>query len=268
MRVGISIFEETPIELIKKIIDWYPDITFEYSYDLLKRLENIERNKLLSLTNSGNAKRNSMHGPMDVDLSSMDESKRKYGIQECINTVQYGKELHCNYIVLHTNAKDQIEESEKEKHIENVIMSITEILHFARLHNVEIAVENVGFWNLTNLVFDQESYLDLFNHLPAAKALIDTGHALINRWDVCEVLRKLDGKIIGMHLHDNDGFHDSHQRIKTGIFEWNKFFHCYRNMLHKPLLTLEYMSLSELSPLDIIKDIENNIIQKLEYEFF
>ena len=72
-------------------------------------------------------------------------------------------------------------------------------------------VENVGYPARKNVLFSQEEFIALFEILPPEwGCLIDTGHALLNHWDLPEVIQKLGSRIHGYHLNQNDGVHDSH----------------------------------------------------------
>ncbi|MGO5023275.1 sugar phosphate isomerase/epimerase family protein [Lawsonibacter sp. LCP25S3_G6] len=80
-----------------------------------------------------------------------------------------------------------------------------------REQNINVTVENVGYPKKDNVLFDQEQFLDLFDHLPQeVGCLIDTGHAILNHWDIPGLIRRMGSRIKGYHLNNNDGIHDSH----------------------------------------------------------
>ena len=76
---------------------------------------------------------------------------------------------------------------------------------------ISVTVENVGYPARGNVLFDLEQFEELFRQLPpSVGCLIDTGHALLNGWDIPALIRRMGGRIRGYHLNNNDGLHDSH----------------------------------------------------------
>ena len=110
----------------------------------------------------------------------------------------------------------------------------------ARQYDCELWVENVGFCKSHNMVFDQESYMDLFLSGGAFYSLVDIGHAHINGWDVPALLRRLSGRIRGIHVHDNDGASDRHLPVFRGNIAWEGVFNALRDLPGDLLEILEY----------------------------
>ena len=78
-------------------------------------------------------------------------------------------------------------------------------------YGIPMTVENVGYPHKGNVLFDEEDFIRLFDELPEEiGALIDTGHAMLNRWDIVGVIRWLGPRIRGYHLNNNDGESDLH----------------------------------------------------------
>lgn len=77
--------------------------------------------------------------------------------------------------------------------------------------DVRLTVENVGYPGKGNVLFDQEEFTRLFDRLPGEiGCLIDTGHAMLNGWDIPLLIRTLGPRIRGYHMNNNDGLHDAH----------------------------------------------------------
>ncbi len=76
---------------------------------------------------------------------------------------------------------------------------------------IYMTVENVGYPKKDNLLFNYEQFLRLFSELPEEiGCLIDTGHAMLNDWDIVELIKTLGPRIRGYHLNNNDGKNDAH----------------------------------------------------------
>ena len=93
---------------------------------------------------------------------------------------------------------------------------IWEMAELARKEGIRLTVENVGFASKGGLLYDQGEFVQLFGRLPGdVGALIDIGHAMVNGWDLPELVRTLGSRIGGVHLHTNDGTSDGHRPLFT-----------------------------------------------------
>ena len=115
----------------------------------------------------------------------------------------------------------------------------------ARREGVRLTVENVGFSSKGSLLYDQEEFIRLFDRLPEdVGALIDTGHAMMNRWDIPDVIRRLGSRIKGYHLHNNDGKADLHLPLfSDGYYsasQTERLLHTIREYSPDADLILEY----------------------------
>jgi sugar phosphate isomerase/epimerase len=90
------------------------------------------------------------------------------------------------------------------------------------------------------MLFDFEEYLALFERYPQALALLDTGHAHVNGWNLPETVKRLQKKLLAVHVHDNDGSGDSHQPVGLGTIEWEPYFASIRDYAPNALQILEY----------------------------
>ncbi|WP_194610069.1 sugar phosphate isomerase/epimerase family protein [Clostridium vitabionis] len=80
-----------------------------------------------------------------------------------------------------------------------------------KAQGIRMTVENVGFPKKDNLLFDYPHFIQLFNELPDdIGCLIDTGHAMLNNWDIPALIKTLGSRIRGYHLNNNDGVNDAH----------------------------------------------------------
>ena len=95
---------------------------------------------------------------------------------------------------------------------ENARLAILSVAERAAREGVRLTVENVGYPGRHNVLFDQEQWIALFDQLPdEVGALLDTGHALANGWDLFEVVRRLGTRLRGYHLHNSVYGKDLHR---------------------------------------------------------
>lgn len=123
---------------------------------------------------------------------------------------------------------------------ELVYQRLGEVISLAQSYGVQVVIENVGLRPCGSLLFDFEEYLELFDRYPQALALLDTGHAHVNEWDIPEAVRCLQKKLLAVHVHDNDGSGDSHQPVELGTIKWEPYFAAIRDYAPHALQILEY----------------------------
>ena len=107
---------------------------------------------------------------------------------------------------------------------------------------VSIALENV---------FDRDPDIlaELLGRLPAARfgANFDTGHwhayshAPLSAW-----FESLEGRILSLHVHDNQGQADEHLALGSGTFPWREFYALVRGLERPFEWTVENRNLADL----------------------
>ena len=76
--------------------------------------------------------------------------------------------------------------------------------------------------------------------LRSSTVLLDTGHAHINNWNLTKVIAHLGPRLVGVHLHDNDGLTDQHLPVGVGTIEWQPVFAALKKWASQTRLVLEY----------------------------
>lgn len=178
----------------------------------------------------------SIHAPC-VAVNLADGKQRNY-LKIFEKTFAYAKKCKAEFVVVHTN--ESLPSGDKAKLQELVIRRLRRLAELAEEYNVNMVVENVGLRTKGNVLFDLNEYAALFDVLPTAHALIDTGHAHINGWDIPTVVQSLGDKLLGMHIHDNDGSGDAHLPVGSGNIEWKKLFAAVKKYAPNATLVLEY----------------------------
>ena len=116
-------------------------------------------------------------------------------------------------MVMHTHEK-KVPPSERKWMQQRAEAVILQTAERAREEGIHLTVENVGYPLQGNALFTQDEFISLFQHLPEdVGALVDTGHAMANGWDIPELIRAMGRRIHGFHLHNTDSLHDLHRPI-------------------------------------------------------
>jgi sugar phosphate isomerase/epimerase len=118
--------------------------------------------------------------------------------------------FHASSMVMHTNENSFPAEQRpamRKKSVEMIRYWYGEM----KKEGIHLTVENVGYPKKDNCLFDFENFIALFQELPEeVGCLIDTGHAMLNNWDIIQLIQRLGTRIRGYHLNNNNGHGDSH----------------------------------------------------------
>ena len=96
------------------------------------------------------------------------------------------------------------------------------------------------------ICLETERMPDSMNHSGFTNCVLDVGHAIVTGMDIGVIQQTLKERICAYHLHNNDGLHDLHDRLRAGVFDWTEF--AKNCALYTPGATgvLEYMNVVEL----------------------
>lgn len=190
----------------------------------------------------------SIHGPFcKINLASeecaFEEVKETF--KRTFDLVNTYHAVHC---VLHPHAEIPYPGFDLKEGHKRALERTLILDEMARSQEVELLVENMPF---TDQLMDQEAFLNTFGPEKHLQFLIDTGHAILNHWDMSEVLKTLGTRIRAYHVHDNYADYDAHLKVGEGPTDWGKFFADYKKYTPDARLVLEYAQ----GPMDAI--IEN-----------
>lgn len=154
-----------------------------------------------------------LHAPFVEISGAPDSEERRIMTQELKKAFHWYDAFGATSMVMHTHEK-KVVPGEKEEMIRFSRMAICDVATAAKVEGIRLTVENVGYPNKGNALFTQNEFVDFIGSLPdEVGALIDTGHAMANHWNILDLVRTLGTKIRGYHLHNTDGVHDLHRPI-------------------------------------------------------
>lgn len=216
---------------------------------------------LLPLLLKGREHPLSVHGPFQrMDLSNPEKDFTPM-LKAYIWTFGLCKKFGAKDIVCHPYdgarpADDTPEKLEKAKRcsLERILI-LNEV---AKQYGVTLLVENMPE---KNGMLDQKSFLDLFAPRKELNFLIDTGHAMLQNWDMEHAFAILGDRIKAYHVHDNFGDADSHLPVGKGGFDWDVFFKGYCEHTPNASLVCEYnVGYNMAEVLDSIEWIRKKIV--------
>ena len=127
-------------------------------------------------------------------------------------TRKYAEILHPEAMVIHLN-NCPILPKERDAALRTALENLEELRDL--FPGVRLLVENTGIKADDTVLLNQDEFTDICRSRDLS-VLIDIGHANANGWDLPRLLQDLQGRISGFHLHNNDGTHDLHDRLRNG----------------------------------------------------
>ncbi len=151
-------------------------------------------------------------------------------------TKKYADILHPRYMVYHLSncpippaGKDRMLRTSLEN------MEATRAL----FPGCTLLLENNGIRRDGTLLVDMEEFTALCLERQA-DVIIDVGHANANGWDLFRLIGDLKDRIRGFHLHNNDGIHDLHNRLRDGTIDFRKLIPFIVRTVPEAYLVIEY----------------------------
>lgn len=150
------------------------------------------------------------------------------------------QKLNAEYVVHHFyNFHFAAEEREEKKKI--AMDNLVRFKELAKKYGVTLALENTETMrDPAENMFTQEEFIRVVRAQEDCKVLIDIGHVSCAGWNLSEVIYELKDQIVGYHLHNNDGFRDSHKRIFDGVLDMEQFVRDVREYTPNADFTIEY----------------------------
>lgn len=191
----------------------------------------------------------SFHGPYyDCEPSATPNSPAYLKMMtDYDQTFKFAVLLGSKYIVHHHNNQNVYNKAEMTALAQS---NLSLLVKQSVSYRVPLLIENAGVGS--NCLFSQSEFIEMAKQT-SCSILIDVGHVHANGWDIEIVMSDLKQKIIAYHLHNNDGSHDSHQRILEGSFDIPRFFDLYQRYTPTADLVLEY-SAAYANQLDLVRE--------------
>jgi len=74
---------------------------------------------------------------------------------------------------------------------------------------------------------------------PGLGLCLDTGHCLLNGFDLSTEVRRCAGHLLTLHASDSDGREDRHWVPAKGILDWNRFLTDLKSIRYQRMFILE-----------------------------
>jgi len=161
----------------------------------------------------------SLHSPCwDVNLSCEIGRLREANLKVAMDAIDFAAGSKCNYLVIHTGFC-QSPAFDRARARERSYEALQMLCRRARESGVRLAVENVGYHGTSLYTYDEFVHLlDEFGQ--EAGYILDIGHAALNGLDSAALIRDTRQRLLGIHIHDNNGQTDQHLPLGEGVIQW------------------------------------------------
>ena len=162
------------------------------------------------------------------------------GEKALLKMMQPGFAIGARFLILHLGAYPQ---GVKRLHVLSRVRDIVRrVIPALESHSAMLCLENntalytPGAIGVS--VFEWDTLFDGLDS-PHIGMCLDTGHAHVNAC-LKEMTRVMGEKICYIHLHDNDGVHDSHRAPGMGCIDWAEWYPLLAQLPCKPWVMFEY----------------------------
>jgi len=196
----------------------------------VETIRKIARSKGFELT---------LHAPFaDMNIASPNPVLRHTVLRQLEKSILYASRLNCRLLVFHSGKRTGISEFYPGLDWKLNLEAMHHLLGIARKHSVELAIENVPE-PFPFLMKSVEDFRRFYNDFDGDIGLaLDIGHANINR-QVLEFIQQFPGKIVHIHVSDNDGNFDFHRGIGYGNIDWVKVASAVKKSGYDKVIVLE-----------------------------
>ncbi len=158
-------------------------------------------------------------GP-EIDPSLVDEAARKAAVEKLIPYLADAASFGCEYVVLHAS-DGTIPPETRSARIAAARKSLAELAEPLRQQKLKLAVELLPYDCIGNT---PQELLELLEGLPEDLfgVCIDFNHGVGKPTTAAENVRLLRGRILGVHISDNDGNFERHWMPGAGVVDFEE----------------------------------------------
>ena len=204
----------------------------------LHRLEN-ERVKALKKIAQSKDLKLALHSPFaDINIAAPNPVLQKTILKLQKKSIVHAHQLDCRVWVFHPGLRTGVSYFYPGKDWQLNLESVRTLLRFARKYDVEIAIENVPE-PYPFLMKSVEDFTRFYDELGENVGLtLDIGHANLNN-QIQDFIKHFSGKIVHVHVSDNDGTSDSHLGVGYGNIDWESVANMIKEVRYSNVVMLE-----------------------------
>lgn len=186
-------------------------------------------------------------------------------LERIIKCIEISGAVGCPRLIVHPRFMGNINELlTKEEEWNLNIEFYTALIPHLKAHGVMCCLENMWAQDpVTKAIYsaccsdidEACKYIDTLNEIAGEKLFgfcLDIGHLKLVGVEIYGAIVKLGDRLVALHIHDNDGLHDSHVMPYNGIIAWHRFVLGLREIGYKGDLSFETFGQLTNVPVDAI----------------
>lgn len=198
---------ENDIQVLEILDDWNDRL----DKSRMRKLQEIRASYSLKLT---------VHSPiLDMNIASANNRFRNISIRLVMESIEHAAEMGAELVVVHPGMHSPLEYLVPRVHWDYNRESLRKIITNAEKLGVKVAVENMP-GNTPCLLRNASEFQSLIAEGLPLHMTLDVGHANTAS-QLKPYLDNMSGRIIHLHLHDNNGLNDDHMVVGKGTVDWN-----------------------------------------------
>ena len=164
-----------------------------------------------------------IHGPWRYPPRDFEDADRAERFEKMTKAMVIGKYLGAKYMAIHPVMPFGVENDRAEEVLQINHAFFSALTKVAASLGIVLCLENMPFVNFP--LSDVESIVDFIKQIdhPNLKMCFDTGHANIFEGRIGDMVRYAGDLIKIVHVHDNYGDTDSHNKPYDGTVDWADF---------------------------------------------
>jgi L-ribulose-5-phosphate 3-epimerase len=165
-----------------------------------------------------------LHGNFKVPLASDVEELQATSIEYVKKEIDLAHEFNAP-LIIHGGAivEPRLIKSTKKKSLARFLLSLDQLLNYAKSKNVDIFIENLSnyknFSPFHYIFTHPEEVAYVLDKIPEVKIFFDVGHANIGN-DPIGFFTQFQKSIIGMSFSNNNGVNDQHLSLEKGKIDY------------------------------------------------
>jgi sugar phosphate isomerase/epimerase len=190
-----------------------------------------------------------MHAPFcSVNLASINPKLREASVNEIVNSITYANDLGCELVVVHPGIVSYPRNLPKFEQISKVneCDSFMQICEKAEDEKVLVCLENMPrlpqaikqTWTGEALVQIVDEFRSIFLQLA-----LDVGHCNTTDVPIPQMIQYFGSRIKHVHIHDNDGYRESHSIVGQGSVPWRAVVETLHEIRYNGLLIDEHRTI-------------------------
>jgi sugar phosphate isomerase/epimerase len=198
---------ENDIQVLEILDDWNDRL----DKSRMRKLQEIRASYSLKLT---------VHSPiLDMNIASANKSFRNISIHLVMKSIEHAAEIGAELVVVHPGLHSPLEYLVPRVHWDYSRESLRKIITNAEKLGVRVAVENMP-GNTPCLLINASEFQSFIDEGLPLQMTLDVGHANTAS-QLKPFLDNMSGRIIHVHLHDNNGLNDDHMVVGKGTIDWD-----------------------------------------------